>query len=314
MKEPSPYDYRTVSEFEEARKKYREYKKEKLVKNIFGISIFVVVLIVAITIFGGSWYTVDQGERGVNLRNGAITGISEPGFGFKMPIVDRVVDIDIRSRAKIYENVLAYSRDQQTAGMTISVNYRVPVEQVATVYEDYGSVDNLAARLLDRQVMDESKNVFGRFNAVTAIQERSRLVAEIQMAVQEAVQGPILIESVQIENIDFSDIYEQSIEQRMQAEVEVQKVMQNAEREKVQAEIKVIQAQADADARIAQATAEAQAITLTGDAEASAIRARGEALRDNPSLVELVQAEKWNGILPTTMVPGQTVPFLNVGK
>ncbi len=50
------------------------------------------------------------------------------------------------------------------------------------------------------------------------------------------------------------------------------------------------------------------------DAEASAIRARGAALRDNPTLIELVQAERWNGILPTTMIPGSTVPFLNVGQ
>jgi hypothetical protein len=51
---------------------------------------------------------------------------------------------------------------------------------------------------------------------------------------------------------------------------------------------------------------------LQGDAEAHAINARGKALRDNPSLVELVQAEKWNGVLPTTMVPGSAVPFINV--
>jgi regulator of protease activity HflC (stomatin/prohibitin superfamily) len=111
----------------------------------------------------------------------------------------------------------------------------------------------------------------------------------------------LIVESVQVENIDFSDAYEQSIEQRMLAEVEVQKVQQNAEREKVQAEIAVIQAKAQADA-----------VKLQGDAEAHAINARGKALRDNPALIELVQAEKWDGKLPTTMVPGQTVPFINV--
>jgi hypothetical protein len=26
----------------------------------------------------------------------------------------------------------------------------------------------------------------------------------------------------------------------------------------------------------------------------------------------LVAAEKWNGVLPTTMVPGNSVPFVNV--
>jgi regulator of protease activity HflC (stomatin/prohibitin superfamily) len=207
---------------------------------------------------------------------------------------------------------MAYSRDQQTAGLNVSVNYRVPVDQVLNVYENYGSVENLRSRILDRKVFDEVKNVFGQFNAVTAIQERSRLVADVQMAIQNAVRGPIIIESVQIENIDFSDAYENSIEQRMLAEVEVQKIQQNAEREKVQAEIKVIQAQADADARVAQATAEAQAITLTGNAEAEAINARGQALRDNPTLIDLVSAERWNGVLPTTMVPGAAVPFVNV--
>ena len=278
----------------------------------FGIGGAVVAGLVALTVVGGSWYTVDQGERGVILRNGAITGTADPGLGFKLPIVEKVVDIDVRTRANLYENVMAYSRDQQTAGLNISVNYRVPADQVLTVYENYGSVESLRSRVLDRKVFDQTKNVFGQFNAVTAIQERARLVAEVQMAIQNAVQGPIIIESVQIENIDFSDAYENSIEQRMLAEVEVQKIQQNAEREKVQAEIKVIQAQADADARVAQATAEAKAITLTGNAEAEAINARGRALRDNPTLIELVSAERWNGVLPTTMVPGAAVPFVNV--
>ena len=312
MKKPESWDYNSSREYQVAMKQYKEWKSKMAVKSFVAIGGAVVIGLTALTIIGGSWYTVDQGERGVMLRNGAITGVSEPGLGFKLPIIDRVVDIDVRSRAQLYENVLAYSRDQQTAGLTISVNYRVPADQVVSVYENFGGVEQLRSRVLDRQVMDESKNVFGRFNAATAIQDRSRLVAEMQDAIQAAVMGPIIIESVQIENIDFSDAYENSIEQRMLAEVEVQRIQQNAEREKVQAEIAVIQAEAAAKARIEQATAEAEAIRLTGEAEASAIRARGEALRDNPNLINLVQAERWNGQLPTTMIPDATVPFMNM--
>ena len=313
MNRPDKNDYTSQYQYENDMHEYREYiERKKMMRTGFTIGGAVVAGLIGLTVLGGSWYTVDQGERGVILRNGAITGTADPGLGFKLPIVDKVVDIDIRTRANLYENVMAYSRDQQTAGLTVSVNYRVPADQVLNVYENYGSVENLRGRVLDRKVFDQTKNVFGQFNAVTAIQERARLVAEVQMAIQNAVQGPIIIESVQIENIDFSDAYENSIEQRMLAEVEVQKIQQNAEREKVQAEIKVIQAQADADARVAQATAEAQAITLTGNAEAEAINARGQALRDNPSLIDLVSAERWNGVLPTTMVPDATVPFVNV--
>jgi len=313
MNRPNKDNYTSQYQYENDMHEYREYiERKKMMRTGFTIGGAVVAGLIGLTVLGGSWYTVDQGERGVILRNGAITGTADPGLGFKLPIVDTVVDIDVRNRTNLYENVMAYSRDQQTAGLNVSVNYRVPADQVLNVYENYGSVENLRSRVLDRKVFDQTKNVFVQFNAVTAIQERARLVADVQMAIQNAVQGPIIIESVQIENIDFSDAYENSIEQRMLAEVEVQKIQQNAEREKVQAEIKVIQAQADADARVAQATAEAKAITLTGNAEAEAINARGRALRDNPSLIELVSAERWNGVLPTTMVPGSAVPFVNV--
>lgn len=268
--------------------------------------------LVGLTVLGGSWYTVDSGFRGVQVRNGAVTGTAEPGLGFKMPLIDKVIDISVQSQARQYTDVATYSKDQQTAMLAISVNYRFPADQVEAIYTNFGCEEGVLSRLLDRQVFDEVKNTFGKFNAVTAIQERDRLVAEVQNAIQKAVVGPIIIESVQIENIDFSSAYEDSIEARMLAEVEVQKVKQNAEREKVQAEIVVTQAQAQADAQVAQAKASAEATRLQGDAEADAIRAKGDALRDNPQLVDLIQAEKWNGSLPTHMVPDGTVPFLDV--
>jgi regulator of protease activity HflC (stomatin/prohibitin superfamily) len=268
--------------------------------------------LVGLTVLGGSWYIVDSGYRGVQIRNGAVTGTAEPGLGFKLPLIEKVVDISVQSQARRYENVSAYSKDQQTAALEISVNYRFPADQVEKIYTNFGGEEGVLNRLLDRKVFDEVKNIFGRFNAVTAIQDRERLVAEVQSALQASVVGPIIIESVQIENINFSAAYENSIEQRMLAEVEVQKVKQNAEREKVQAQIAVIQAQAQADAQVAQATAQAQATKIQGDAEAQAIQAKGTALRNNPELVELIQAERWDGKLPTTMVPNSAVPFVNV--
>lgn len=313
MIKPNKDDYQSSYDYQMAVREYNMYLEGKAkVKAGLTIGGAVVAGLIGLTVVGGSWYTVDQGERGVVLRNGAVTGTAEPGLGFKLPIVDSVVDIDIRTRANLYENVMAYSRDQQTAGLNVSVNYRVPADQVVAVYEQYGSVESLRSRVLDRKVFDETKNVFGRFNAVTAIQERSRLVAEVQSAIQAAVQGPIIIESVQIENIDFDDSYERAIAARMEAEVEVQRIAQNAEREKVTAEITVIKAQAEADARLAQARAQAEATRLAGEAEADAIRARGDALRENPNLIGLVQAERWDGKLPTTMIPDATIPFMDM--
>lgn len=98
----------------------------------------------------------------------------------------------------------------------------------------------------------------------------------------------------------------------MQAEVAVQQRQQELAQEKIKAEIAVTQANGRAASIRAEAQAQADAIILRGNAEAAAIKARGEALAANPNLVTLVQAERWNGALPTTMVPGSAVPFLSV--
>lgn len=281
-------------------------------RGIIVVAVGVFAGLIALLTVAGAFYRVDQGERGVLLRNGAITGTAEPGLGFMAPWIDDVRYFSIQSRFKLYSDMETYSRDQQPATLRLSVNYRMPADRVTEIYTNYGSESALVERLVDRQVFEKSKTVFGMFNAVTAIQERARLNIEVSEAIRAGIDGPIIIESVQIEDITFSDAYENSIEQRMLAEVEVQRLRQNAEREKVQAEITVTQAKARADAVRAEAEAQAEAIKLRGEAEAEAIHARGRALRDNPSLIELVQAEKWNGTLPTTMVPGGAVPFLSV--
>jgi regulator of protease activity HflC (stomatin/prohibitin superfamily) len=276
-----------------------------------------VVLIVVFTMWS-SWFTIDQRERGAITTFGKLTRIAEPGLGFKIPYVNTLTIFDIGTQNAIWDganrNVLhVYSKDQQPAEVSASVTFRVPVDRIGEVYSKFGSLENLEHRILIPRTTAVFKNVFGGFTAVSAVQERPALNKQFQDTLIDVLEGePIVVESAQITNIDFSDAYENSIEQRMQAEVEVQKLRQNAEREKVRAQIIVTQAQAKADAVRAEAQAQSEAIRLKGDAEASAIRARGAALAENPSLVGLVQAERWDGKLPSTMVPGSALPMINV--
>ena len=279
--------------------------------GMFGIVLAVIGLLLLSIVFG-SWYTVDQGERGVKLRYGAIVGIAEPGLNFKIPFVDTVRQISVQNQAIVYERVESYSKDQQPATLRISVSFRVPEASVEELYSQYGTIEKMVERLISRKVPDEVKNVFGRYTAISAIQDRTKFGIDVNEALKKSVSGPVTIDSVQIEEVIFSDAYEQSIEKRMMAEVEIQTKRQNLETERINAEITVTQAKARADSALAQAQAEAEAIRVRGIAEADAIKARGEALKQNAGLIALTQAEKWNGVLPTTMVPGGTVPFLNL--
>ena len=271
-----------------------------------------VVLVIVSAAFDG-FYTIDQGELGVQLRNGAVTGVAEPGFHMQVPLIDSVKEISVRTEKIDYEDVASYSKDIQEADIDIVVTFRADPSRVTDVYSEYGSVQAMADRIITPAVYSETKIVFGTFNAATAIAERSRLVAEVDAAIRRKIEGtPLILENVQIANMDFSKAFEQSVEERMLAEVEVTKLKQNLEREKVEADIVRTQAAAQADKVRAEAQARADAIRLTGEAEAAAITARGNALRDNPALIQLVQAERWNGVLPTTMLPSGTVPFIDV--
>lgn len=280
----------------------------------FSLFIPVIIIIAVLSVVFGSWYTVDQGERGVHLRNGAIIGTSEPGMGFKLPFFDSIVRISTQTHTVSYEHIQAYSRDQQPAVIRASVTFFVPTDRVEEVYANFKNVDAMVARLIDRQVPTQIENIFGKYTAISAVQERTKFVLDVTDAIKKNIHGPVTIDSVQIENIDFSDAYEKSVEDRMRAEVEVQTQKQNLEKERVNAQIAVTQAQAEADSQLARAKAQAEAIRITGEAEASAIKSRAEALSKNQDLIELTKAEKWNGELPKTMLPNSTLPFFDVKK
>ncbi|NQD92988.1 prohibitin family protein [Pseudomonas sp. CrR25] len=262
----------------------------------------------------GSWYTVDETERGVLLRNGALVGVIEPGLSFKVPFIESVKLISTQSQVTIYDRLQAYSKDQQAATLRVSVSWHVVPAEVAKVYTAYQTSDGMKERLISRQVPTQVENVFGRYNAVAAVQNRGQLVNDISTAIKNAIAGPVVIDSVQVENIDFSDAYEKAVEARMTAEVQVKTREQQLATEQVQAQIRVTQAQAEADSKLAQAKADAEATRLRGQAEAEAIRARAEALASNQNLVELTKAERWNGVLPSTVLPSGTLPFIDAAR
>jgi regulator of protease activity HflC (stomatin/prohibitin superfamily) len=262
------------------------------------VAIVAVAIVALLTLFG-SWYTVDQGERAVVLRLGATVGEDGPGLHFKLPWINTVHKITVQNQNRRYTKLEAYSRDQQPATLTVSVTFMA--SDPSAVYSQYGDLDGAVARLIDPRVMSGVKTIFGQYDAVRAIQERAGLNKDIDAAITSAIAGPIQIVSVQVENIDFSAAYEQSVEQRMLAQVEIQKREENLRTTQVEAEIARTKAEG-----------EANAIRLKGEAEGAAIKARGDALRANADLVQLQAVEKWDGKLPTTMVPGSALPFLNL--
>lgn len=301
-------------------------------KRVGKIVAGVISAFILLSLVLGSFYTVDQGEMAVVTRFGAVVDVAGPGLNGKLPWITNVERFSTRTESITWERVIvdktvqdstlaSYSHDQQAAQISMKVTYRLKSDpaSVKELYTTYRHLTTLSERVIVPRAAQGLKTVFGQYTASAVIQNRAKFNVDVDTAVRAAVDGglegrpsPVVIEAVTIHNIDFSDAYEHAVEERMKAEVEVARVAQNLERERKTAEIVVVQAKAQADSQLAVARAQAEATKIKGDAEASAIRARSIALQSNPALVSLTLAEKWNGVLPTTMVPGSATPFINV--
>lgn len=305
----------------------RDYARDdsggRIVLGIVGLVFFGVMALVLLTVIFGSWYTVDQTQRGVLLRNGAYMETVPPGLHFKTPWIETVYKVDMQTHTAKYGQPTSnngwtfegYSADQQPANLRVSVTYHVTPDKVADLYSRFsGDVDAAVSRIIEPHVYERVKTVFGQYTAQRAITDRAKLNADAKASIADAIAyDPVFtIEGVQIEDIAFSQDYIKSVEARMQAEVAVQQRQQELEQEKIRATIAVTQATGRANSVRAEAQAAADATVLKGNAEATAIKAKSEALAQNANLISLTQAERWNGQLPTTMVPNNAVPFLSV--
>lgn len=289
-------------------------------------------VIIGITILFGSWYTVDQGDRAVITRNGAVVGESDPGLHFKTPWIDSVTQFDVRTQRVHWDKISAYSKDIQPTDIKLSLNYHVDPSKVREIYSTLGV--QYSSRVIEPNTLRAVKDVFGKYVATDIINSRDQLGAALTADLSKSLLSyGVIVEAIQMENIDFSDAYEKSVEQRMQAEVAVKQKEQELRSAEVDAQkaravaegtAAAVKAQADGEAYRsaavskgeAQATktnAEANAykISVEAKAEADAIHLKADALRANPLIIELTKAQAWDGKLPT-MQAGNITPIIDL--
>jgi regulator of protease activity HflC (stomatin/prohibitin superfamily) len=168
-----------------------------MIGGIVGAAIAGVVVLIALL---GSWYMVDQTERGVLLRNGAVIGTAQPGLGFKVPLIDGVEKISVKTSTYTWDKMNSYSYDQQPADLKISVTLRASPDKVSDLYAKFGLLDTAVNQVVSPVVNQQVKVVFGRYTAVKAIQERGALNSSIKDAITDTLKYDpmIIIESVQL--------------------------------------------------------------------------------------------------------------------
>lgn len=278
----------------------------------FGI-IGALLAIAFISVAFGSWFVVDQGDRAVITAYGKIVREADPGLNWKTPWIESTYEFPVRTQKVRFEGIGIYSKDQQKGVAAISLNYHIEPDKIATLYSQLRDkyVDIKIAPAFQQQTNDD----FGKVTAQEIITARDVLSKNIADHLRPLLDPyGIAVESVQIEHVEFSPEFNAAINAVVQAQVAVRTKEQDLAQKEVEAKTALAVATGAANAVKAAADGESYRISKLAEAQSEAIRKQGDALRSSPLFVELTKANRWDGKLPTTMVPDATTPFLNVSS
>lgn len=272
------------------------------------------LLVILLAVFK-SYVVVESGHIGIVRTFGAVRqGALEEGLHFVRPFVDKVEQMDMRL-ISLQTNAASASKDLQTVQTEVTMQFSLVGSKAPLIYQKIGRRDDVGVRIIQPAVLESVKAITALFTAEQLVTKRSEVKLKIQEAIEQFIQSTLeekdLGDSIRIANLaitdfSFSPEFDRAIELKVKAE---QEALQ-AKNEKVR---RVTQAEAGAAERRLAAEAAAYEIETASKARAEAIRREAEALKNNPELVQLRIAEKWDGKLPQ-FSGSAGVPLLQLPK
>ena len=276
------------------------------------------LLVIAFIIVPFSFHTVNTGELAVVRHLGKITGVREAGTNFDLWFVNKYEKYDTKVQ-NVDIVTAAYSSDAQTMEVAMTLQYQIMPDKVIDIATQYGSLEILQNRIQSIAI-EKTKAVLSSYKAMDIIAQRTSISPAVEEAIKVAVGDDyfVKVNTVVLSNIDFSDAFEQAVEDKMiaeqaklKADYENEKKVAAAEADaaaklkEAQAQIEIAQAAADAKlkealAQKAIAEAEAEALLIKAQAEAEANKIIADSVTQE--LLDKILAENWDGKLPDTYV------------
>lgn len=230
---------------------------------------------------------VDSGNSGVKKVLGKVQEETlPPGLYLTNPFTTTVIEVN--NQTQRMEGISpSYTRDVQQASVSYVLNYNLNAAASASIYVNVG---NDWQNILIPQVINGSiKNVIGKWNAIDLVANRDKASNEIEAQIRTGLlRHGITVTKLELVNIDYADQFEQAVEAKVVA-------VQRAEEAKNQ----TVQVKEQADQRI-----------IAAKADAEAMRIKTEALKQSQDLVLYEAVQKWNGVLPQTIM-GSATPMVN---
>jgi len=191
--------------------------------------VWTVIVIVALVIFSG-FKIINQYERGVVLTLGRFTGLRSPGLRVVIPIVQRMIRVDLRSTPIDVPKQEVITKDNVTVGVDAVVYFRVidaPKAVLETTNYIYATSQFAQAALRD---------VTGNVDLDDLLSKREQISQQIKEIVdRQTDQWGIDVENVKVQNIELPQDMKRAMAKQAEAERERRAVIITAEGEKAAA-------------------------------------------------------------------------------
>ncbi|MEI2781905.1 MAG: SPFH domain-containing protein [Candidatus Competibacter sp.] len=277
-----------------------------------------------------SLFVVEPTEMAGVRRFGEVTTREPlgPGIHLKLPLIDQVDRLQVSLDILRVQDMTMYTVDNQWVKISVGMTYRIPPPAVFRLLYQVGRSGSFGIREnVEPIIADRAMRVFARRNTIKISEERETIANEIRQLVSTRLAELFGLEVVdlQIAKIEYSPTFAASVEAAVKAKNDAVAAENTVNRIRFEAEQVRVRAQGEADAAAIQAEGqkrsaviraqgEAEAVRIVGEAQAASLQARGAAVAAYPQVVELVTAERWNGILPLTVLGERgAVPFINLG-
>lgn len=246
------------------------------------------LLWLSIVLFG-CFSTIETGEIGIRTKFGKMVGSTKSeGIIFKSPF-ENITKINIKVQKYENKEVLSTStKDMQIVNnIKVSINYQINGTKAIDLYKKVGS--KYKETVLEPAIQETIKGIISKYTSEELVTKRSEISLDINNTLNQRIKDyGISSVSVAINNFDFSEAYNQAIEQKAVAEQNVLKAQQELEKAKVEAEKKIV--------------------------EAEATNKANELLKQNVTDEVLMKQfiEKWDGKLPTNYAGKDILSIFNV--
>ncbi len=246
-------------------------------RTLITFAVVVVVLIVAFNLFT---FTVDETQKAAVVRFGEIVRIvEEPGLGFKIPFVQRIIYVEDR--------VLSY--DIQPRDILTSDQVRLVIDNYAIwrvgdprrFIEATGGRLSSAQSRIDDLVYSDLRNLLAKHTLEEIVSEMRRdfLQQVTELTRAKLQEFGILLIDVRIKRADLPAEIERAVFARMRSDRERIAAQLRAEGDE---QSRQIRSSADRDVEILLAEARREAEQVRGEGDAQALEIYAEAYNQDP--------------------------------